>query len=135
LDGTTSNKYWIDVQLRWGNFNTHDIECYTRAKFLNYASDSMSIYLSPKPHFVWPTLTDDERIKVEVAMKDLILAVSDTTHFLNSNSSSPRISASGTVSMDMPLLFWAEDHRPAAFSTFVNLEQGNDSADVENGFA
>ncbi|KAG1838163.1 hypothetical protein DFJ58DRAFT_617861, partial [Suillus subalutaceus] len=29
LDGTTSNKYWIDVQLRWGDFDTHDIECYT----------------------------------------------------------------------------------------------------------
>jgi hypothetical protein len=36
LDGTTSNKYWIDVQLRWGDFDTHDIERYTRAKFLNY---------------------------------------------------------------------------------------------------
>lgn len=32
-----------------------------------------------EPHFVWPTLTDDEWIKVEVAMKDLILAVSDST--------------------------------------------------------
>ncbi|KAG1765662.1 Pre-mRNA-processing-splicing factor 8 [Suillus occidentalis] len=27
-----------------------------------------------EPHFVWPALTDDEWIKVEVAMKDLILA-------------------------------------------------------------
>ncbi|KAG1728295.1 Prp8 core domain Iv [Suillus occidentalis] len=34
-----------------------------------------------EPHFVWPALTDDEWIKVEVAMKDLILAVSDTTLF------------------------------------------------------
>ncbi|KAG1838260.1 hypothetical protein F4604DRAFT_1977459, partial [Suillus subluteus] len=33
LDGTTSNEYWIDIQLRWGDFDTHDIECYTRAKF------------------------------------------------------------------------------------------------------
>ena len=47
LDGTTSNKYWIDVQLRWGDFDTHDIEQYTRAKFLDYVSDSMSIYPSP----------------------------------------------------------------------------------------
>ncbi|KAH9912797.1 uncharacterized protein B0H18DRAFT_1126773 [Fomitopsis serialis] len=47
LDGTTSNKYWIDVQLRWGDFDTHDIERYTRAKFLDYISDSMSIYPSP----------------------------------------------------------------------------------------
>ena len=36
LDGTTSNKYWIDVQLRWGDFDTHDIERYTHAKFLDY---------------------------------------------------------------------------------------------------
>ncbi|KIJ29669.1 hypothetical protein M422DRAFT_36884, partial [Sphaerobolus stellatus SS14] len=47
LDGTTSNKFWIDVQLRWGDFDSHDIERYTRAKFLDYVSDSMSIYPSP----------------------------------------------------------------------------------------
>jgi pre-mRNA-processing factor 8 len=35
------------VQLRWGDFDTHDIERYTRAKFLDYISDSMSIYPSP----------------------------------------------------------------------------------------
>jgi pre-mRNA-processing factor 8 len=35
LDGTTSNKYWINVQFRWGDFDTHDIEWYTRAKFLD----------------------------------------------------------------------------------------------------
>ena len=29
-----------------------------------------------EPHFVWPTLSDDDWIKVEVALKDLILAVS-----------------------------------------------------------
>ena len=28
-----------------------------------------------EPHFVWPSLGDEEWIKVEVAMKDLILAV------------------------------------------------------------
>lgn len=33
MDGTTSQKYWIDVQLRWGDFDSHDIERYTRAKF------------------------------------------------------------------------------------------------------
>ncbi|OJA16719.1 hypothetical protein AZE42_11912, partial [Rhizopogon vesiculosus] len=47
LDGTTSNKYCIDVQLRWGDFDTHDIERYNRIKFLDYVSDSMSIYPSP----------------------------------------------------------------------------------------
>lgn len=47
LDGTTSNKYWIDVQLRWGDFDSHDIERYSRAKFLDYTTDNMSIYPSP----------------------------------------------------------------------------------------
>ena len=32
-----------------------------------------------EPHFVWPTLSDEEWIKVELAMKDLILAVSIAT--------------------------------------------------------
>jgi pre-mRNA-processing factor 8 len=43
LDGTTSNKYWVDVQLRWGDFDSHDIERYSRAKFLDYTTDNMSI--------------------------------------------------------------------------------------------
>jgi len=47
LDGTTSNKYWLDVQLRWGDFDSHDIERYARAKFLDYTTDNMSIYPSP----------------------------------------------------------------------------------------
>lgn len=46
-DGTTSNKYWLDVQLRWGDFDSHDIERYSRAKFLDYTTDNMSIYPSP----------------------------------------------------------------------------------------
>ncbi|GAO50212.1 PRP8 pre-mRNA processing factor 8 [Saitoella complicata NRRL Y-17804] len=50
LDGTTGNKYWIDVQLRYGDFDSHDIERYTRAKFLDYTTDSQSIY--PSPHGV-----------------------------------------------------------------------------------
>jgi pre-mRNA-processing factor 8 len=33
-----------------------------------------------EPHFVWPSLSDEEWIKVEVAMKDLILAVCIHTH-------------------------------------------------------
>ncbi|KAK7048243.1 NUC071 domain-containing protein [Favolaschia claudopus] len=40
-----------------------------------------------------------------------------------------------SMTLDTPLLFWAEEHRPAAFLTFANLEQGDDSADVENSFA
>lgn len=46
-DGTTTNKYWLDVQLRWGDFDSHDIERYSRAKFLDYTTDNMSIYPSP----------------------------------------------------------------------------------------
>lgn len=46
-DGMTSTKYWIDVQLRWGDFDSHDIERYTRAKFLDYTTDNMTIYPSP----------------------------------------------------------------------------------------
>jgi len=45
-EGSTT-KYWIDVQLRWGDFDSHDIERYTRAKFLDYTTDNMSIYPSP----------------------------------------------------------------------------------------
>jgi pre-mRNA-processing factor 8 len=94
---TTTNKYWLDVQLRWGDFDSHDIERYvsagglwwwrrrrrgavwrrpvafiarqstttphtpflhtpqytppclvqSRAKFLDYTTDNMSIYPSP----------------------------------------------------------------------------------------
>lgn len=43
----TTQKYWIDVQLRWGDYDSHDIERYTRAKFLDYTTDNLSIYPSP----------------------------------------------------------------------------------------
>lgn len=42
-----TQKFWIDVQLRWGDFDSHDIERYTRAKYLDYTTDNMSIYPSP----------------------------------------------------------------------------------------
>ncbi|KAF7458659.1 Pre-mRNA-processing-splicing factor 8 [Cryptosporidium felis] len=42
-----TNKFWIDIQLRWGDYDSHDIERYCRAKFLDYTSDAMSIYPSP----------------------------------------------------------------------------------------
>merc|ERR1719476_842044 len=38
FDGTTTTKYWIDVQLRWGDYDSHDIERYCRAKFLDYTT-------------------------------------------------------------------------------------------------
>nr|CCA15592.1 PRP8 premRNA processing factor 8 homolog (S. cerevisiae) putative [Albugo laibachii Nc14]CCA16349.1 PREDICTED: similar to CG8877PA putative [Albugo laibachii Nc14] len=48
FDGsTTGTKYWIDVQLRWGDFDSHDVERYARAKFLDYTTDNMTIYPSP----------------------------------------------------------------------------------------
>ncbi|EMD31722.1 hypothetical protein CERSUDRAFT_100187 [Gelatoporia subvermispora B] len=40
-----------------------------------------------------------------------------------------------SMTLDTPLLFWAEEHRPAAFLSFANLEAGDDGADVENSFA
>ena len=43
----TSSKYWLDIQLRWGDFDSHDIERYARAKYLDYSGDSQSIYPSP----------------------------------------------------------------------------------------
>lgn len=47
FDGTTSTKYWLDVQLRWGDYDSHDIERHCRAKFLDYTTDNMSLYPSP----------------------------------------------------------------------------------------
>jgi len=47
FDATQSSKYWVDVQLRWGDFDSHDIERYVRSKFLDYTQDNMSIYPSP----------------------------------------------------------------------------------------
>lgn len=47
MDSTTTQKYWLDIQLRWGDYDSHDIERYTRAKYLDYTTDNMSIYPSP----------------------------------------------------------------------------------------
>ncbi|KAJ1893687.1 pre-mRNA-splicing factor 8, partial [Kickxella alabastrina] len=47
MDAGTTQKYWLDVQLRWGDYDSHDIERYTRSKFLDFTTDSMSIYPSP----------------------------------------------------------------------------------------
>ncbi|RYP06261.1 hypothetical protein DL764_003275 [Monosporascus ibericus] len=46
IEPTTTNKFWLDVQLRYGDYDSHDIERYTRAKYLDYTNDSMSIYPS-----------------------------------------------------------------------------------------
>lgn len=34
--GEISTKFWIDLQLRWGDFDSHDIERYARGKFLDF---------------------------------------------------------------------------------------------------
>jgi len=47
MDGKPASKFWVDVQLRWGDYDSHDIERYTRAKFLDYTSDALSIYPAP----------------------------------------------------------------------------------------
>eukprot|EP00834_Sanchytrium_tribonematis_P005171 NODE_296_length_10502_cov_0.638374.p1 type:complete len:2225 gc:universal NODE_296_length_10502_cov_0.638374:3591-10265(+) len=44
---TTSEIFWIDIQLRWGDFDSHDIDRYCRMKYLDYSTDNMSIYPSP----------------------------------------------------------------------------------------
>lgn len=46
-EGATANKYWLDVQLRYGDYDSHDISRYTRAKFLDYTTDSTSSYPCP----------------------------------------------------------------------------------------
>lgn len=38
-----------------------------------------------------------------------------------------------SVSLGVPLGFWAAEHRPAAFLSFASLE-GEDDADLENAF-
>jgi len=47
FDQKPTNKYWVDIQLRWGDFDSHDIERYVRAKFLDYTNDNASVYPSP----------------------------------------------------------------------------------------
>jgi len=47
-EGATSTKYWVDIQLRWGDYDSHDVERYARAKFLDYTTDqTLSLYPSP----------------------------------------------------------------------------------------
>merc|ERR1739838_676845 len=47
MDASPTQKYWLDIQLRWGDYDSHDIERYARAKFLDYTTDNMSCYPSP----------------------------------------------------------------------------------------
>jgi len=47
FDAASSTKYWLDFQLRWGDYDSHDIERYARVKFLDYTTDNMSLYPAP----------------------------------------------------------------------------------------
>lgn len=47
FDAGSANKFWLDVQLRFGDYDSNDISRYCRAKYLDYTSDNMSIYPSP----------------------------------------------------------------------------------------
>ena len=55
-DQNPTNKYWVDVQLRWSDYDSHDIERDTRAKFLDYTLDIMSIYPAPTKVMIGPDL-------------------------------------------------------------------------------
>lgn len=43
---TKTDKYWLDIQLRYGDYDSHDISRYARAKFLDYTTDTTSTYPS-----------------------------------------------------------------------------------------
>lgn len=47
FEGMSSSKFWIDVQCRWGDFDSHDVERYSRSKFLDYTGDNMTLYAEP----------------------------------------------------------------------------------------
>jgi pre-mRNA-processing factor 8 len=45
--GEVADRFWIDVQLRWGDYDSHDAERYARSKFLDYSQDRNNLYPSP----------------------------------------------------------------------------------------
>lgn len=45
FDQKPTNKFWVDVQLRWGDYDSHDIERYTRAKYLDYTTGELHHWL------------------------------------------------------------------------------------------
>lgn len=47
FDAGYAKKFWVDMQLRWGDYDSHDTQRYSRAKFREYTSDNLSIYPSP----------------------------------------------------------------------------------------
>ena len=79
MDSTTTQKYWLDVQLRWGDYDSHDIERYTRAKYLDYTTDNMSIYPSPTGVLIGLDLAYNlhrwDEIRKRLSMVNLIFLV------------------------------------------------------------
>ena len=47
FDVGSTRRFWLDVQLRWGDFDSHDIERYARARFIEYTSDAAALYPGP----------------------------------------------------------------------------------------
>ena len=43
---SSSSEFWIDVQLRYGDFDSSDISRFTKAKYLDYTNDGVSSYPS-----------------------------------------------------------------------------------------
>ena len=43
-DGRATAKYWIDVQLRWGNYDEHNIASYARSKYNEYSRSGVTRY-------------------------------------------------------------------------------------------
>lgn len=46
LNVLKSDKFWIDIQLRWGDFDSHDIVRYSRSKFFDFTADKNCVYPS-----------------------------------------------------------------------------------------
>ncbi|CCC69721.1 hypothetical protein NCAS_0D01400 [Naumovozyma castellii] len=47
FNSVRTSKMWFDVQLRYGDYDSHDISRYVRAKFMDYTTDNVSMYPSP----------------------------------------------------------------------------------------
>ncbi|GMM51015.1 U4/U6-U5 snRNP complex subunit [Starmerella bacillaris] len=42
----SQSQIWLDIQLRYGDFDAHDTEKYAKAKFMDYTNDGVSLYPS-----------------------------------------------------------------------------------------
>ena len=88
FDQKPSNKYWIDVQLRWGDYDSHDVERYTRAKFLDYTTDNMSIYPSPTGMPYLPVVAS---VQIKVSVLQSLCLLEFSPHARPAWVSAPRL--------------------------------------------